>query len=120
MQEDIAGIVNDGALQFIASLPPSNGTLDESLPGASPQALNLIRRLFCFTPHRRLTAMEALQHPYVTSYNDATVEQQQATPGPEPQPEPESPPKISPHSPLYLPSNLPVISPRSWTRRRRR
>ena len=73
-EDDLASIMNEGALQFIASLPPSTGYLDKVLANASPQAFDLVRRLFCFTPTNRLTAIEALQHPYVASHYDSKVE----------------------------------------------
>lgn len=41
-------------------------TLDALLPpDTSPEALDLLRRLLVFTPDKRLSATQALQHPYV-------------------------------------------------------
>jgi len=37
------------------------------LPKASPQAIDLLERLLQFDPSKRITAAEALQHPYFTS-----------------------------------------------------
>ncbi|CBZ25915.1 putative mitogen-activated protein kinase [Leishmania mexicana MHOM/GT/2001/U1103] len=44
-------------------------TFAELLPSASADALNLIERLMCFNPNRRLSAAEALEHPYVAAFH---------------------------------------------------
>ncbi|KAG5464632.1 hypothetical protein LSCM4_00072 [Leishmania orientalis] len=44
-------------------------TFAELLPSASPDALDLIQRLMCFNPNRRITAAEALEHPYVAAFH---------------------------------------------------
>lgn len=41
--------------------------LDEILPASvPPDALDLVQRLLVFNPDKRLSAEEALQHPYVS------------------------------------------------------
>lgn len=41
-------------------------TLDTLLPSDTPpEALDLLRRLLVFAPDKRLSAAQALQHPYV-------------------------------------------------------
>ncbi|EHH64476.1 Mitogen-activated protein kinase 15, partial [Macaca fascicularis] len=45
-------------------------TLDALLPpDTSPEALDLLRRLLVFTPDKRLSATQALQHPYVQRFH---------------------------------------------------
>ncbi|KAG5465371.1 hypothetical protein CUR178_00074 [Leishmania enriettii] len=44
-------------------------TFAELLPSASPDALDLIQRLMCFNPNRRIAAAEALEHPYVAAFH---------------------------------------------------
>lgn len=39
--------------------------LKDLLPGISDKALDLIDNLILFNPTRRLTAVQALKHPYV-------------------------------------------------------
>lgn len=41
----------------------------ELLPNASPDALDLIQDLMRFNPNRRITAAEALEHPYVAAFH---------------------------------------------------
>lgn len=38
------------------------------MPNVSENALNLINNLIVFNPNYRLTAVEALEHPYVTAW----------------------------------------------------
>lgn len=43
-------------------------SLKELLPEVSEKALSLISNLIVFNPNHRLTAVEALEHPYVAEY----------------------------------------------------
>jgi len=52
------------------------------LPKASPQAIDLLDRLLQFDPAKRLSANDALRHPYFHSFNTMPPPQQQA---PQPQ-----------------------------------
>ena len=49
-----------------AERPPRS--LEALLPGAPPDGLDLLRKLLVFDPRRRLSAEEALAHPYVSSF----------------------------------------------------
>ena len=51
--------MNEGALQFLESLPHAAEALDKALPGAMPNALDLVRKLLSFNPGKRITAAEA-------------------------------------------------------------
>lgn len=48
-------------------------------PKAKPNALDLMRRCLTFSPRKRITVEEALEHPYLEPYHDPSDE-----PGAEP------------------------------------
>lgn len=55
-----------GALRPQATARRPQQTLDTILPpDTPPDALDLLRRLLVFAPNKRLSAAQALQHPYV-------------------------------------------------------
>ena len=48
--------------------PRAPRSLEALLPGAPPDGLDLLRRLLVFDPRARLSASEALAHPYVAAF----------------------------------------------------
>jgi len=51
---------------MLESLPPTKPKkLRDMFPTASEDALDLLKNLLQFNPNKRLTADQALQHPYV-------------------------------------------------------
>uniref|UniRef100_A0A8C5PRJ8 Mitogen-activated protein kinase 15 n=1 Tax=Leptobrachium leishanense TaxID=445787 RepID=A0A8C5PRJ8_9ANUR len=63
-QEDILAIKSE----FVIHIIPQNPC--ELLPASCPpEALDLLHRLLVFNPDKRLTADEALQHPYVKRFH---------------------------------------------------
>lgn len=60
--------VEGDALKFLESLPPcSPSAMTKTFRKASPEAVSLLRRLLCINPERRITAKQALAHPYFKS-----------------------------------------------------
>ena len=43
--------------------------LEELIPAAPPDGLDLLKLLLQFNPEKRLTAEEALNHPYVSKFH---------------------------------------------------
>ena len=44
-------------------------SLEEMIPNAPPDGLDLLKLLLQFNPEKRLTAEEALHHPYVSKFH---------------------------------------------------
>ncbi|XP_035132865.1 mitogen-activated protein kinase 15 isoform X1 [Callithrix jacchus] len=63
-----------GSRQHTAAHRPRR-TLDALLPpDTSPEALDLLRRLLVFAPDKRLSATQALQHPYLQRFHCSSDE----------------------------------------------
>lgn len=73
--EDIKTIPNRRAREFISGLPDTpRMEMSRLLPDACPLACDLIEKLLQFDPARRLSAKDALQHPFVAEYRDKETE----------------------------------------------
>lgn len=61
---------NGGGSSSSPARPPFRAprSLEALLPGAPPDGLDLLRRLLVFDPRARLSATEALAHPYVAAF----------------------------------------------------
>ena len=56
-------------------LPPFDAhKLVHMYPNASPDALDLMQKLLVFNPNKRLTAEEALNHPFVKDFHNVDDE----------------------------------------------
>lgn len=67
--------VSDKAREFLNSLPRQPGVgFDKLYPEANHKALDLLVKLLKFDPADRLSAAEALQHPYLEELHDPSDE----------------------------------------------
>ncbi|CAH2286326.1 mitogen-activated kinase 15 isoform X2 [Pelobates cultripes] len=75
-QEDVMAIKSEYGSSVISRMGSRRRvTLQELLPPTSPpEALDLLNRLLVFNPDKRLTAEEALQHPYVRRFHSPVRE----------------------------------------------
>jgi mitogen-activated protein kinase 15 len=73
--EDVASIKSPFASTMIESITSlRHKSLAEFFPGASAEALDLIAKCLHFNPDKRITAYEALRHPYVASFHNEADE----------------------------------------------
>ena len=69
--EDIEAINSPLAPTMLESLPPAKPRrLRDLFPTASDDALDMLRNLLQFNPSRRMTADQALRHPYVAQFHN--------------------------------------------------
>lgn len=54
----------------IQQKPNPYSKLEDMFPGAPPEALDLLFRCMQFNPDKRITAQEALRHPYVAPFHN--------------------------------------------------
>jgi len=69
--EDIESMKSPFAATMLESLPKNRPKpLAEMFPRASSEALDLLRLCFQFNPGRRISAKDALRHPYVVQFHN--------------------------------------------------
>ncbi|XP_057977987.1 mitogen-activated protein kinase homolog NTF3-like [Malania oleifera] len=74
-EADLAFIDNPKARTFISSFPYSKGIpFVQLFPEADPLAIDLLERMLVFDPSKRITAADALQHPYMFDLYDTSCD----------------------------------------------
>ncbi|CAM8907792.1 unnamed protein product [Rhodiola kirilowii] len=70
-EADLEFIDNPKARRYIKTLPFSRGVQFTRLyPQADPLAIDLLQRMLVFDPSKRISVIDALQHPYLAGLND--------------------------------------------------
>ncbi|CAG9332014.1 unnamed protein product [Blepharisma stoltei] len=79
--EDLRFISDEKAIRYVQSFPfiPSKD-LREYFPACTAEEIDLLQRLLTFSPHRRITLDQALQHPYFAMIRDPNLERLAETP----------------------------------------
>jgi len=70
-QEDINAIDSEFAAHILDNLlePQHPRTLESMYPMADNDAIDIMRKLLTFSPTKRMTAVQALEHPYVAQFH---------------------------------------------------
>ena len=70
-EEAVNRIMNANARRYVLNYRQSSGTtLSAKFPNASEEALDLLEKLCVWDPAARLTAEQALEHPFLDDYRD--------------------------------------------------
>jgi len=70
-KEDIEAIQSEFAAQMLENLPdpPAPRTMENMYPNADSDSIDMLQKLLMFNPDKRMTAEEALEHPYVAQFH---------------------------------------------------
>lgn len=73
--EELTWIESDKSREYVSTLPYSPPVnFAEKYPNAPPAAVDLLQRMLTLNPAARISAEEALEHPYFQEYHDPADE----------------------------------------------
>jgi mitogen-activated protein kinase 1/3 len=71
---DVEFIDNPRGRKYIKSLPYTRGIpLSSMYPQADPLAIDLLQKMLVFNPSKRISIIEALEHPYMSALYDPSA-----------------------------------------------
>jgi len=73
-EEDARWITCIPAQEFVLGYKSSGTRFSDLFPKAPPAALDLLQRMLQFNPAKRMSVMEALNHPFVSGFHDPDTE----------------------------------------------
>lgn len=73
--QDMGFVTNSNAKKFLSSLPdqPKN-PLDQKVKYSKPEAMDLLQKMLEVDPRKRISAADAIAHPYLKNFFDPTDE----------------------------------------------
>jgi len=75
--EEIAKVRSQKARDYLRSLPTKpRKAFGPMFPGCDPEAISLLERMLTFDPEHRMTAQEAMHHPYFAKFAELTAERE--------------------------------------------
>eukprot|EP00002_Diphylleia_rotans_P039387 TRINITY_DN9115_c0_g1_i3.p1 TRINITY_DN9115_c0_g1~~TRINITY_DN9115_c0_g1_i3.p1 ORF type:complete len:378 (+),score=67.87 TRINITY_DN9115_c0_g1_i3:60-1193(+) len=72
--EEIASVPSEKTRRRLLERPRKKRPFATIFPKANPLAIDLLERMLMFDPNKRITAAQALEHPYLATYHDPTDE----------------------------------------------
>jgi len=74
-EEELWYVTNPRARRFMLGLTPTQKTeLAHKFPDSNADALDLLSKMLILDPAKRITVAESLEHPYLASLHDETLE----------------------------------------------
>ena len=74
-EEDMSFIYDSDARKFLNDLPKTEKiSFQQIYKNANPLALDLLEKMLCFNPQKRINIQQCLEHPYFKEIRDKNLE----------------------------------------------
>jgi mitogen-activated protein kinase 1/3 len=77
-EDDLEFIANDHAKRYLREMERATPVPLEqflAVPNINPDAIDLLTKMLCFNPYKRITVDEALRHPYLEEYYEESEDE---------------------------------------------